>query len=85
MKANAVIRARINEDIRDQAAIVLADMGLTVSDAVRILLTKIAKERTFPIDLSPNALTVETLEKSNRGVDLHQAESADDLFAQMGL
>jgi DNA-damage-inducible protein J len=56
-------------------------MGLTVSDAVRILLTKVAKEKALPFEMqTPNALTVETLRKSERGGNLHQAKDADDMF-----
>lgn len=51
MTANAIVQARIDADIRDRAAIVLERMGLTVSDAVRILLTRTANEGALPIDL----------------------------------
>jgi DNA-damage-inducible protein J len=57
MPANSVIRARISEDVKQQATSVLAGMGLTVSDAVRILLTKVAREKALPLELTPNALT----------------------------
>ena len=39
VSANAVVRARIDERIKEEATIVLAAMGLTVSDAFRIMLT----------------------------------------------
>ncbi|MFZ1943184.1 MAG: type II toxin-antitoxin system RelB/DinJ family antitoxin, partial [Acidobacteriaceae bacterium] len=39
--ANAVVRARINEKVKNQAAAVLETMGLTVSDAFRLLLVKV--------------------------------------------
>ena len=42
MTTNAVVRARIDEHIKEEASIVLASMGLTVSDAFRIMLTRIA-------------------------------------------
>jgi DNA-damage-inducible protein J len=73
MASKALVRARVPEDIKEEAAAVLAEMGLTVSDAVRILLARIAKERGLPFDLKPNRLTEETLKKSERGEDIHQA------------
>jgi len=85
MTTNSVVRARISEDLKQQAAAVLADMGLTVSDAVRILLTKVAKEKALPFDLTPNALTAETLHKSERGEDVHHAKDADALFKDLGI
>ena len=84
MAATAFVRARVDEAVKNEAAEVLAGMGLTVSDVVRIALTKIAKEKALPFDMRvPNALTAETLAKSERGEDVHRAKDADDLFQQL--
>lgn len=65
MGANAFVRARIDESLRDEAASVLAEMGLTVSDVVRITLTRIAKEKALPFELKiPNAETRAAMEES---------------------
>lgn len=86
MAATAFVRARIDETLKEEAAAVLADMGLTVSDVVRIVLTRIAKDKALPFELRvPNKLTVETLAKSERGEELHQAKDAEDLFGQLGI
>lgn len=86
MAATAFIRARVDETLKSGAARVLADMGLTVSDVVRIALTKIAKEKKLPFDMSiPNKLTADTLAKSARGEDVYCAKNADDLFKQLGI
>jgi DNA-damage-inducible protein J len=45
---NSLVHVRIDEDLKDRAAAVLAEYGLTVSDATRILLTRIANEGTVP-------------------------------------
>lgn len=52
MAANALIQTRIDADIKDRAAAVLDTMGLTVSDAVRILLTRVANEGALPAGLT---------------------------------
>lgn len=85
MATNDFVRARISADIKNQAAEVLAGMGLTVSDAVRILLTRTAKEKALPLELRPNKLTARTLRKSERGEDLHRATDAKDFFKQLGV
>lgn len=86
MAATAFVRARIDETLKNEAAAVLAGMGLTVSDVVRIALTKIAREKALPFEMSvPNAVTVETLAKSERGEDVHHAKDAQDLFGQLGI
>jgi len=68
MSANTLVQARINGQIKDEAAAVLAAMGLTVSDAVRLLLTRIAHEHAMPFDpLVPNAETVAAMKDARRG------------------
>lgn len=51
MVANALVQTRIHAEVRDRASAVLENMGLTVSDAVRILLTRTANERALPLEL----------------------------------
>lgn len=51
MPANALVQTRINAEVRDRASAVLENMGLTVSDAVRILLTRTANEGALPLEL----------------------------------
>ena len=86
MAATAFVRARIDEKLKQEAAAVLADMGLTVSDVVRIVLTKVAKEKALPFEMRvPNKLTAETLAKSELGEDIHPAKDAKDLFEQLGI
>ena len=50
MAANQLVQARIDGAVKEEAAAVLAAMGLTVSDAVRLLLTKIAQEKALPFE-----------------------------------
>ena len=55
MAANALVQARIDADIRDRASAVLEGMGLSVSDAVRILLTRTANEGALPLEVLTNS------------------------------
>ncbi|WP_075583324.1 type II toxin-antitoxin system RelB/DinJ family antitoxin [Caballeronia sordidicola] len=47
-----VVRARIDGYIKEEATNVLAEMGLSVSDAIRILLTRIAADKALPFDIN---------------------------------
>lgn len=68
MSANAVVRARINEEIKNEAVIVLASMGLTVSDAFRMMLTRVAVEKALPFDpLVPNTETIAAMRDALHG------------------
>ena len=58
MPANQLVQARIDGAVKEEATAVLAAMGLTVSDAVRLLLTRVAREKALPFaPLVPNAVT----------------------------
>lgn len=83
MTANALVTTRINENIKQEAADVLATMGLTVSDAVRLMLTKIAREKSLPFELwQPNAETVAAMQEARSG-KLQSFDSIDDLMASL--
>ena len=77
---NQLVQARIDAAVKEEAATVLAAMGLTVSGALRLLLTKVAHEKALPFaPLVPNAETIEAMREARRG-DLPQAASVEDLF-----
>ena len=83
MPANAVVRARIDEDIKNEAAAVLASMGLTVSDAFRMMLTRVAAENALPFDpLVPNAETVAAMRDARRG-KVRSFETVDALMEDL--
>ena len=68
MATNSVVRARIDEQIKREAAAVLEAMGLTVSDAFRLMMVKIAKEKALPFEpLVPNKETIEAMKAARRG------------------
>jgi DNA-damage-inducible protein J len=68
MTDNSVVRARIDERTKREAAAVLKTVGLTVSDAFRMLLVRVAAEKRLPFEpLVPNAETVEAMKAARRG------------------
>jgi len=83
MTANAVVRARIDENIKEEATIVLASMGLTVSEAMRLMLTRVAREKKLPFEpLIPNAQTIAAMKEARKG-NLKSFDSIDDLMADL--
>lgn len=83
MSINKVVRARINEQIKDEAAIVLATMGLTLSDAFRMLLVRVAREKALPFEpLVPNDETIEAMKAARRG-DMITVGSINNLLADL--
>ncbi|HEX3882659.1 MAG TPA: type II toxin-antitoxin system RelB/DinJ family antitoxin [Stellaceae bacterium] len=68
MTANAVVRARIDERTKSEAAAVLSAMGLTVSDAFRLMMIRIARDKALPFEpLVPNEETIEAMRDARRG------------------
>ncbi|MGA2536092.1 MAG: type II toxin-antitoxin system RelB/DinJ family antitoxin [Terracidiphilus sp.] len=85
MPANAVVRARIDEKVKVRAAAVLETMGLTVSDAFRLLLVKIAAEQKLPFEIhTPNAETIAAMQATERGAG-ERFHSPDALFDSLGI
>ena len=83
MTANAVVRARIDQRTKDKASAILGAVGLTVSDAVRLMLVRTVAEKALPFDpLVPNAKTIRAL-KAARREHLRRAGTLDELMADL--
>jgi DNA-damage-inducible protein J len=81
---NAVVRARIDERVKREAAEVLSEIGLTVSDAFRLMMVRIAKEKALPFEpLIPNAETIEAMEAARRGEFVGEFKTIHELFADL--
>jgi len=68
MPANAVVRARIDKRVKEEASAILGAVGLTVSDAVRMMLMRTVAEKALPFDpLIPNEETIAAMKAARRG------------------
>ena len=63
---NVVVRARINPEIKEKASEYLTSIDLTISDLIRITITKTANKQPQPFDESPNKETELALKESQR-------------------
>jgi DNA-damage-inducible protein J len=83
MPENSVVRARIDAATKSEAAAVLASMGLSLSDAFRLLLRRVAAEKALPFEpLVPNAETVAAMKAARRG-DLVTVGKPSKLLAKL--
>jgi DNA-damage-inducible protein J len=83
MAANTVVRARIDERVKKEAEAVLATIGLTVSDAFRLLMVRVAAEKALPFEpLIPNAETIEAIKAARRG-DLVRVGRPENLLGKL--
>ena len=83
MAESTVVRARIDERTKNEAAAVLAAMGLTVSDAFRLLLVRVAREKALPFEpLTPNAATIRAMKEARKG-KLKGFDRVEDVMADL--
>jgi DNA-damage-inducible protein J len=78
-----MVHIRVDGNVKTKAAATLATMGLTVSDAVRILLTRIAAEEAIPFEVRvPNRVTLAAMEAGERG-EVSRAATVAEMMADL--
>ncbi|MCY3605987.1 MAG: type II toxin-antitoxin system RelB/DinJ family antitoxin [Gammaproteobacteria bacterium] len=85
MSADTVVRARIDSDTKQRAARALQAMGLSVSDAIRLLLIRVANEERLPFVLKvPNSATRKAMDELEQGKG-KRFDSAEEMFEDLGI
>ena len=80
---NTVVRAQIDEQLKAEAEAVLATIGLTMSDAFRLMVVRIAREKRMPFQpLVPNDESIEALTAARQG-ELVSVGSPDNLLGRL--
>ena len=81
MTRYTTLHVRVDNEIKEQASEALASMGLSVSDAVRILLKRVVNDQAFPLELKvPNAQTRAAMEEA-RAMNKARADRLDSSTA----
>ena len=83
MAHSTMLHVRVDDEIKTQASEALATMGLTVSDAVRILLKRVVNDQAFPLELKvPNTETRAAMVEARAMMKARAArfDSADTLL-----
>ena len=83
--STTMVHVRVDEKTKQRAAKTLAGMGISVSDAVRMLLVRVAAEKALPFDVKvPNATTVKAMRAADKDKG-KRLTSADALFKDLGI
>lgn len=78
-----VVRVRIDRNIKIEAVAVLDAMGLSVSDAMRMLLVRVAREKSLPVELiTPNETTIAAMREARAG-GMDKFKTVGDLMASL--
>ena len=82
VKQVATIHARIDEKTKAESESLLRKIGMTPTEAVRLLYRQIALRKEFPLELRvPNNLTAQTLDLSDRGEEIESFDSLESMVA----
>jgi DNA-damage-inducible protein J len=83
MAATAIVRARIDEKTKRKASKALAGMGLSMSDAIRLMLVRVAEEKALPFDVyEPNEESLKAIAELERG-EGQRFETIEELMADL--
>ncbi len=83
MATTTMVHVRLDEKVKARAEKALAAMGLSISDAVRVLLVRVAAEKALPFEVRvPNATTRSAIKEARRG-GLRSFGSVDELMADL--
>jgi DNA-damage-inducible protein J len=83
MAVAEIVRARIDANLKKEASAVLAEMGLSVSDAIRMLLMRVAAEKSLPFEVRvPNSDTQAAILAARRG-EVVRFDSVAGLMADL--
>jgi len=84
MARTATIQARIDPVVKERAQQILNTLNISLSEAISLYLTQISLNRGIPFDVKiPNELTLTTINKSERGEELHEVDSVDELLKEL--
>jgi DNA-damage-inducible protein J len=79
-----MVHIRIDQKVKQRAAKTLEAMGISISDAVRMLLVRVAAEKALPFRVEiPNATTIKAMRELDRGKG-KRYNSVDELFKDLG-
>jgi DNA-damage-inducible protein J len=83
--ATTMVHIRVDEKVKEDATATLAAMGMSVSDAVRMLLVRVAAEKALPFKVRvPNAATVKAMQAADKGQG-KRFKTANALFEELGI
>lgn len=86
MSKTEFIRARVEPDLKQMAEHILDELGITPTQAIRMLYKRIVRDQEWPLELKiPNAKTRHAMEETDKGISLIDSKDINDLFKKLGI
>ena len=82
----STVRARVEEQLKEDVDRVLNKLGLTISEAINLFMAQVKLKKGIPFDIVvPNRTTRKTFEATDKGKNLHNFKNSRDLFDKLGI
>ncbi|MDR3177753.1 MAG: type II toxin-antitoxin system RelB/DinJ family antitoxin [Campylobacteraceae bacterium] len=82
----SIIRARIDPVLKEKAVKILNEQGLTLSEAIRLMLNQVTIQKTLPFKIkSPNKTTIKTFKKTDKNIDVVKVKNTEELFEKLDI
>jgi len=86
MNKSAMIRARVDPNLKDEVESVFEQLGLSATQAITLFYQQVKLNRGLPFDVCiPNAVTQRTFAETDAGENIIRCENAQDMFARLGI
>jgi len=86
MSKTAMVRARIEPELKEHAEAIIEQLGLSVTQTITLLYKQIELQNGLPFDISlPNEQTQKTFAATDKGEELISCESVDDMFDKLDI
>jgi len=86
MSKSAMIRARVDPALKEDAESVFAALGLSATQAITLFYLQIKCYRGLPFELRlPNEATQHVSEQTDAGQDLERCKDVNDMFRRLGI
>jgi len=82
MNQTSTVHARLDRETKEATEAILREIGMTPTEAIRLLYRQIALRQEYPVELKiPNAITVETFRKSDKEEEIERFDSLSEMRA----
>jgi DNA-damage-inducible protein J len=86
MGKSAMIRARVDPNLKDEVEKVFEQLGLSATQAITLFYQQVKLNRGLPFEVRiPNAVTLHTFAETDTGENVVRCENAEDMFTQLGI
>lgn len=86
MAKSAMIRARIEPDLKTEVEKIFTTLGLSTTEAINLFYRQVKLRKGLPFEVKiPNKTTIQTFQDTDAGRNIIECEDAEDMFEKLGI